>query len=36
MDMAGSVDAGPLTMFTVDGFSNTVTDTAKAIQGHPA
>ncbi|QUW23175.1 M28 family peptidase [Sporosarcina sp. Marseille-Q4063] len=35
MDMVGSVDAGPLTMFTVDGFSNTVTDTAKTIKKIP-
>ena len=35
MDMAGSVDAGPLTMFTVDGFSNAVTDTAKTIKEIP-
>ena len=35
MDMAGSADAGPLTMFTVDGFSNAVTDTAKTIKEIP-
>jgi aminopeptidase YwaD len=35
LDMVGSADAGPLTMFTVDGFSNTVTNTAKAIQKIP-
>ncbi|MBO1910056.1 M28 family peptidase, partial [Microvirga sp. 3-52] len=35
MDMVGSADAGPLTMFTVDGFSNTVTDTAKSNQKIP-
>ncbi len=35
MDMVGSVDAGPLTMFTVDGFSNTVTETAKTIKEIP-
>lgn len=35
LDMVGSADAGPLTMFTVDGFSNTVTDTAKAIKKIP-
>lgn len=35
MDMVGSVDAGPLTMLTVDGFSNTVTETAKTIKEIP-
>ncbi|WP_172371934.1 M28 family peptidase [Sporosarcina jiandibaonis] len=35
MDMVGSADAGPLTIFTVDGFSNKVTDTAKTIQKIP-
>jgi aminopeptidase YwaD len=35
LDMVGSADAGPLTIFTVDGFSNTVTNTAKAIQKIP-
>ena len=35
MDMVGSVDAGPLTMLTVDGFSNTVTETVKTIQEIP-
>ena len=35
MDMVGSADAGPLTMFTVDGLSNTVTNTVKTIQKIP-
>ena len=35
MDMVGSADAGPLTMFTVDGFTNTVTETAKKVRDIP-
>ena len=35
MDMVGSANAGPLTVLTVDGFSNTVTETAKSISEFP-